>query len=221
MSERHVGPRVEVDAVAVTVDGRPLVARVSATVEPGTCLVVRGDNGSGKTTLLRVVAGMLAASGGQVRVDGTVMDERVAGVRRRVAALLGPSATYRELTVHEHLLLVDASWGGDAQTVEARAAKVLDLLRIDHLADRFPHELSSGQRQLVDLALVLFRPADLLVLDEPEQRLDEERREIVTDVLRDRVEQGATAVVATHDETLAAGIADDELWLHGADLPEA
>ena len=206
-------PRVELDGVAVSHGPVTLLRPVHGVVEPGSCLVVRGDNGSGKTTLLRVVAGVQESSAGQVLVDGEGVDPRDPSFRARLAGLLGPSAVYRDLTVYEHLLLVDASWGGDPGTVEERIDEMLHALTIAALADRFVSELSSGQRQLADLALVLFRPGDLLVLDEPEQRLDSERRGIVAELLRRRVEAGATALVATHDPVVAEALGDAELEL--------
>lgn len=209
-------PRVEIDRVGVSIGAQALLAPVSATVEPGRCLALRGDNGTGKTTLLRVVAGVQAPSRGEVRVDGERVHARRPAFRRRLGGLLGPSAVYPDLTVYEHLLLVDASWGGDAGTVEERVDAVLDGLTIGDLADRFVTELSSGQRQLADIALVLFRPGDLLVLDEPEQRLDEERRQLVAALLRERVDSGATMLLATHDPLLAGTVADDELTLRAA-----
>lgn len=209
--------RVEIEDVGVSIGPREMLAPVSATVEPGRCLAVRGDNGTGKTTLLRVVAGAQAPSTGEVRVAGRRVDARSSRLRRRLGGLLGPSAIYPDLTVYEHLLLVDASWGGDPATVEQRVDEVLDGLTISGLADRFVTELSSGQRQLADIALVLFRPADLLVLDEPEQRLDEDRRRVVAELLRERVRSGTTMLLATHDPLLAEIVADDELVLRPAE----
>ena len=69
---------------------------------------------------------------------------------------------------------------------------------VAHLARRFPHELSSGQAQAFALCLTLARPADVLLLDEPEQRLDEERIALLDEQLRQRVDGGTTLVVATH-----------------------
>lgn len=153
----------------------------------------------------------------QVLLDGQVVDERVRATRRRISALLGASATYSDLTVYEHLLLIDASWGGRKETLEERIDSVLDGLGIGGYADRFPHELSSGQRHLVDIALVLFRPADLLVLDEPEQRLDAERRDLVARLLRARVDAGTTMIIATHDPRVAAAACDVEITLRASD----
>jgi ABC-type cobalamin/Fe3+-siderophores transport system ATPase subunit len=128
-------------------------------------------------------------------------------MRRTVAALLGAPTAYRDLTLVDHLVLVEATWGrGDG--ADERAEAMLTTLEIDHLAARFPHELSSGQQQLFHLSLVLTRPARVLLLDEPEQRLDTHKRGLLGDLLMARKESGAAMVVACHDPDLTARIAD-------------
>lgn len=202
------GPRVTVVGVSKTISGTTLLAPVDLVAEPGTCVVVRGHNGIGKTTLLRIVAGTLPPTTGVATVDDVPADERDPRIRRSVAALIGAPTAYRDLTLADHLTLVDATWGGDPASCADRVAEGLGRLAIEHLADRFPHELSSGQSQLFRLALVLFRPSTLLVLDEPEQRLDTDMRDLVADLLTGRRDAGSTLVLASHDPHLTATVAD-------------
>jgi ABC-type multidrug transport system ATPase subunit len=146
-------------------------------------------------------------SEGTATVDGAEADERDPGVRRTVAALIGAPTAYRDLTLLDHLVLIDATWGrGDG--ADDRAEALLASLEIGHLAERFPHELSSGQQQLFHLAMVLGRPARVVLLDEPEQRLDTHKRGLLADLLVRRKEAGAALVVACHDPDLTARIAD-------------
>ena len=74
--------------------------------------------------------------------------------------------------------------------------------------DAVPHELSSGQSQLFRLALTLFRPSRLLILDEPEQRLDTAKRALLSDLVRARADGGTTVVMASHDPAVTAAVAD-------------
>ena len=128
-------------------------------------------------------------------------------MRETVAALIGAPTAYRDLTLLDHLVLIDATWGrGDGS--DERAEGLLASLEIGHLAERFPHELSSGQQQLFHLAMVLGRPARILLLDEPEQRLDTHKRGLLADLLVARKEAGAALVVACHVPDLTARIAD-------------
>lgn len=183
----------------------------------GRAAVLRGGNGSGKTTLLRCLAGRVAPSSGRVLLDGRPADERASQTRRDVAFLSGTVGLFGDLTLTDHLVLVDSTWGRDPATCADRVSRALDEVGLTHLADRFPHELSSGQGQLVQLMLTLFRPARLLLLDEPEQRLDDDRRRLVADLLGRRRDAGVTVIVATHDTRLASSLADDTLTLDADD----
>lgn len=202
------GTRVEVVDASKTIDGSILLHPVTFTVDAGSCVVLRGPNGAGKTTALRLVAGLAAPSTGSVTLDGEPADERRPRTREAVAALLGTPAGWRDLTLVDHLTLVDASWGRDPDTCRERVFAALEEMGIGHLPDRFPHELSSGQTQLFHLALTLFRPARLLVLDEPEQRLDTDRRMLLADLLRARRDDGTTILLACHDPAVTEAVAD-------------
>jgi ABC-type multidrug transport system ATPase subunit len=194
--------------VAKQIDGNVLLSPTDLEVSSGECVVVRGENGSGKTTLLRILAGTLEASEGSATLRGGPLDERDPTTRAQVAALIGYPTAYRDLTVVDHLVLIDSTWGGAISTADERADDLLASLEIDHLTERFPHELSSGQQHLFHLAMVLFRPSRVLVLDEPEQRLDTHKRGLLTELLVARKAAGSALVVACHDPDMTAAIAD-------------
>ncbi len=199
---------VRAHGVGKVIDTTTLLLPTDVSADPGERVVLRGPNGAGKTTLLRILAGLLEPSTGTATIGGATADERDPSVRAAVAALLGTPTTYRDLTLVDHLVLVDSTWGGDPGTSDARGLELLGRLRIEHLHDRFPHELSSGQQQLFRLALTLSRPACVLLLDEPEQRLDTSRRATVTELLRERTDRGTTLVMASHDPSLSEALAD-------------
>lgn len=200
-------PIVLARGVGKAIKGTVLLNPVDVSVAAGRCVVLRGENGSGKTTLLRILAGTLDPSEGTAVVDGSKADERDPAVRRAVAALIGAPTAYRDLTLRDHLVLIAATWGR-GEGAGQRAEQQLDSLEIGHLGERFPHELSSGQQQLFHLAMVLGRPARVVLLDEPEQRLDTHKRGLLGDLLVERKEGGAALVVACHDPDLTARIAD-------------
>lgn len=152
-------------------------------------------------------------------LDGQVVDERKPAVRRAIGALLGAPATYRDLTLADHLTLIDATWGRDPDDCEECVAAGLEAFRVGHLARRFPHELSSGQTQLFRLACAFFRPASTLLLDEPEQRLDGGMRALLAERLAARRDGGTTIVLACHDPDLSAAVADAVVDLVPAGSP--
>ena len=195
----------EIRNVTRKVADREILAEVSFDIAAGTCVVLEGANGAGKTTLLRILLGRDAPTSGSVWFDG----EAVPG--QSIAAVMQTPPFFENLTVLEHLQFVQASWGIPAD--DARPSVLPAELGIERIADSFPDELSSGERQLVALCFGLLRPAALLVLDEPEQRLDVERRAAVGRILAQRKREGLTIVMATHDRQFVDELADQAVRL--------
>jgi ABC-2 type transport system ATP-binding protein len=208
---RATGSLLQATGVGKKIDEAVLLLPTDVELGTAECVVLRGPNGSGKTTLLRILAGTMPPSEGEVTLGGAPVDERHESTRSAIAALIGAPATYRDLTLVDHLVLIDSTWGGDRTAGEGggqRSDEILELLEIDHLAERFPHELSSGQQQLFHLAMVLVRPSSILILDEPEQRLDTDKRDLLTEILLDRKAGGSSLVVACHDPAMTEELAD-------------
>ncbi|WP_242087595.1 ABC transporter ATP-binding protein [Microbacterium lacticum] len=204
---------IELKDVTVSVGHAVLLAPVSASISPGDALVIRGRNGTGKSTLLKVLTGITSPTSGSALIGGDLVTSRDRRMSREVAAMIGLPPMAPDLTIADHVLLVATTWFDDPKAADGLAHDIVDELELAHLAARFPHELSSGQTQLFALALVLARPFDMLILDEPEQRLDPEHLDTVIRVLSTRRDRGATLVIATHSERLADAIADHTLWL--------
>lgn len=192
------------ERASLVVDGATLLAETSVAVDAGECVALLGPNGAGKTTLLRLLSGRVPPSGGRVLLRGRPVDERHAEFRRAVATLIEPPSLYPDLTILDHLELVSSLWGAGATPADTALAR-FDLVA---LGARFPHELSSGQRQLVHLCLVFARPAEVLLLDEPEQRLDTGRRGLLAEAILAARASGAAVVCASHDPALVERVAD-------------
>lgn len=195
--------KIVADKVTCTVNKIVLLPPTSLTIKAGENIAITGQNGCGKTTFLRVLTGNLRPAGGTIKRDDQPIDERDPATRQVIAPLIGPVAGFRDLTVADHLIMVDQTWGGDREGAGERIAAVLNRLDILQFGNRFMHELSSGQRQLAELSMVLLRPSALLVLDEPEQRLDEGRRALLGEVLRERIKTGSSVVWVCHDKAMA------------------
>ena len=207
---------VKAHRVSVSIGEIVLLAPVSIEARKGEVIALRGGNGSGKTTLLRVLAGIVSASSGEVTIAEEPVDPSSTVFRRRVASLIGLPPLARNLTLAEHLQLVGLSWGEPPACIDDFIGRLLDSLGLASLGSRFPHELSSGQAQLFALALTLARPSEVILLDEPEQRLDSDRLTRVRDSIRGIVAEGRTVIMATHSQWLT-----DELGNHTVTLIEA
>lgn len=198
---------IKAERVSCTVDKVTMLPTTTLAVRPGENVAITGENGAGKTTFLRVLTGNLMPTEGTVTRDGTPLNERDQATRKVIAPLIGPISGFRDMTLADHLVMIDQTWGGDSAGAGRRIADVLNRLDILRFGNRYLSQLSSGQRQLAELAMVLLRPSALLVLDEPEQRLDVGRRQLLADVLKERVDAGSSVVWVCHDQDLAESVA--------------
>ncbi len=197
-------PLLTVRGLAKSYGGRPVVTGLDVSVAPGEVVALRGPNGAGKTTILRCVLGLEEADAGEVRLGDRSYDERDPATRARVAAVLDDMGWFPDLTSFEHLdVLARAHGNPDPEDVVEAA---LNALRIAPFADQVPMTLSSGQRRRLALAMVLVRPYELLVLDEPEQRLDVAGRAWLAAYLCGVAASGAAVLMASHDDELIGAV---------------
>jgi ABC-2 type transport system ATP-binding protein len=185
--------------------GLPVCPPVTVNVEPGTVVAVVGANGSGKSTLLRTVVGLLPPLKGRLELLGKAIDDRSRVFRADLAVELGDDAFFPTLTVREHLRLV--CFGHGVQDAGAVTEALLEDFGLSERSEALPAALSSGQRRRLLLATVFARPRRLLILDEPEQRLDSSMRDDLTQRLVEEREAGGAVLMATHDPQLVRGAA--------------
>lgn len=172
----------------------------------GQCVALYGQNGSGKSTLLRIAGGRDAPTSGDALFAGRAVSEDDPEVRARVAVVGDSVACYPDLTVREHLELVTVAHAVD--DADAWIDQVLADRRLSDHARALPGSLSSGQLQSLLLAAALVRPRDLLILDEPEQRLDPAARRRLAELLVAEKADGVAVLLATHQPELAEAVAD-------------
>jgi iron(III) transport system ATP-binding protein len=193
------------------------------TVQPGEIVTLIGPSGCGKSTALRLVAGLDRPDGGRILIAG----EEVAGPgrfrqpeRRRVGLVFQDHALFPHLSVARNVAFGLQRLARRERA--ARVAEVLDLVRLGHLAGRYPHELSGGEQQRVALARALAPRPAVVLLDEPFSSLDESLRAQVraqlVGVLR---ETGTTAVFVTHDQTEALSVGDRVVVMRGGAIEQA
>lgn len=177
----------------------------------GEVVGVHGPNESGKTTLCLVVSGLAPVSTGGELLGRVLMDGapttalRPHELAQRCGMLFdNPSVQLTGLhrTVYDEIAFGPCNLGLGAADVHRRTSEALALLGVEHLAERDPARLSSGESQLVALAgLLALRPAHL-VLDEPTSRLDPERSAAVAGAIARMAANGVTVLVVEHDEAL-------------------
>jgi ABC-type sugar transport system ATPase subunit len=177
-------------------------------VADGELMVLVGPSGSGKTTALRMLAGLEAVDGGEIEIDGAVVN-RVAPRERDVAMVFQDYALYPQMTVRDNMAFPLRRRGLSREEVERRVGETCRTLGLGELLDRRPRELSGGQQQRVALGRALVREPRVLLMDEPLSNLDAALRvQARAEVRRLQQEVGTTTIYVTHDQVEALTLGD-------------
>ena len=186
---------------------------VNLVLEDGKLSTLLGPSGCGKTTLLRLIAGFYVPDRGQIFFD----DREITNVPPN---LRNTGMCFQNYALWPHMTVFDnIGYGLKLKRVEglkftksaikSRVDEALDLVRMEGLGHRTPHQLSGGQQQRVALARALVIQPDVLLLDEPLSNLDAKlRNEMREEILRIQGELGITTVYVTHDQIEALSISD-------------
>ena len=176
-------------------------------VREGEVLALLGPTGAGKTTLLNVIAGLVQYRGSVLLGDRPV--DGVPPEKRGVGYLFQNLALFPHMKVRENIAFgLKAKGLGPAET-EGRVGQLLKLLRIEHLAERYPRGLSGGERQRVALARALAPWPKVLLLDEPLSKLDlRTAKRLRLELRRIQRRLGITTLYVTHDQTEAIEMGD-------------
>jgi NitT/TauT family transport system ATP-binding protein len=183
----------------------PALEDIDFTVREGEFVAIVGPSGCGKSTLLKIVAGLLPASAGEVRLNG----ERVVGPRRDVGVVFQSPVLFPWRTVLDNVLLpVDVQRLGRERN-RARAMELLALVGLQGFEHRYPWELSGGMQQRVAITRSLIHDPALLLMDEPFGALDAMTRESMNlELQRIWLERKETVLFVTHSIPEAVFLAD-------------
>ncbi len=183
-------------------------------IADGEFVVLVGPSGCGKSTLLRMLAGLEEISGGEILIDGKVVND-LESKDRDIAMVFQSYALYPHMTVRENMGFSLRLRNADKGTTEARVAKASGILNLDPLLDRFPRELSGGQRQRVAMGRAIVRDPKVFLFDEPLSNLDAKLRVAMRaeiKALHQRLK--TTTVYVTHDQIEAMTMADRIVVMH-------
>ncbi|MDZ7288693.1 MAG: sulfate ABC transporter ATP-binding protein [candidate division KSB1 bacterium] len=181
-------------------------------IESGELLALLGPSGCGKTTLLRILAGLEFADSGSIRFDGEEATNQ--SVRaRRVGFVFQHYALFRHMNVFENiafgLRVRPRQFRPSRREIQAKVMNLLNLVKLEGMATRYPTQLSGGQRQRIALARALAVEPRVLLLDEPFGALDAKvRQELRRWLRRLHDEIHITSVFVTHDQEEALEVAD-------------
>ncbi len=186
------------------------VRNISFALSHGQIGCLLGPSGCGKSTLLRAIAGFLPLQQGHIELGTQVLSAAGTGLapeKRRMGVVFQDYALFPHLNVRDNI-----AFGLRDRAIETRHARVqelLDLVHLEGLSARYPHELSGGQQQRVALARALAPRPEVMLLDEPFSNLDVELREKLGHEVRDILKAASvTTLLVTHDQHEAFAMAD-------------
>ncbi|MGQ7847205.1 ABC transporter ATP-binding protein [Granulosicoccus sp. 3-233] len=184
------------------------VDNASLSLQRGDFLTIVGPSGCGKTTLLRMIAGFDEPTRGEILINGQNV-ESVPAYRRSIGMVFQKLALFPHMTAAENVAFPLRMRRFNPALIPELVNRYLALVKLEHLADRRPHQLSGGQQQRVAIARALSFSPDLLLLDEPLSALDKKlREEMQLEFRRIQQELGVTTINVTHDQREALVMSD-------------
>jgi multiple sugar transport system ATP-binding protein len=183
-------------------------------IADGEFVVLVGPSGCGKSTLLRMLAGLEDISGGEILIDGRVVNH-LESKDRDIAMVFQSYALYPHMTVRENMGFSLRLRNAEAGLTAERVANAARILNLDTLLERYPRELSGGQRQRVAMGRAIVRDPKVFLFDEPLSNLDAKLRVAMRaeiKALHQRLK--TTTVYVTHDQIEAMTMADRIVVMH-------
>ena len=189
---------IEVSQLVFEYPGHRALDGVSLSIAAGSVTALVGPNGAGKSTLMRCIAGLEQPLSGHIRVKGLSVEEQPREVHRHLGYLSDFYGLYDRLTVTRCLQYSALSMGVAEDQVAARVQQVAAQLGLSELLQRYPTELSRGQRQRVAIGQAIVHQPSVLLLDEPASGLDPDARSSLSQLFRQLQAQGMTLIVSSH-----------------------
>ena len=197
-------PLLEIQGISCNYGLERAVYDLSLTVNKGEQVCLLGPSGCGKTTVLRAVAGFQALLSGSISINGQCISrpgEILSPEKRRVGMVFQDHALFPHLSVEQNV-------GSGLRTLSAperrtTVSELLERVGLTSVAQRFPHELSGGQQQLVGVARAIVHKPRLLLADEPTGNLDSKTSVEIMSLFDAIHAAGNTVILVTHEEDIA------------------
>ncbi len=205
---------VEMKEICKTFDGFQASDHVSFGIEKGQMAALLGPSGSGKTTILRMLAGLDMPDSGDIMINGILVND-LPGNKRGIGFVFQNYALFRYMTVADNIAFgLEVQKKGKAE-IKERVEELLELISMEDLGKRYPHQLSGGQKQRVAFARALAPRPGLLLLDEPFAAIDAKVRRELRNWLKEMIGRvGITSIFVTHDQEEAMEVANQVIIIN-------
>ena len=215
-------PLLAANNVCIAYDGKKIVKAANFELRDGQIISLLGPSGCGKSTLLRAIAGFEPLTEGNISMfDKTLSNQhlQIAPEKRQIGLVFQDLALFPHLSIADNIRFGLQQWSQKDQN--NRIKKMLDLVAMTGMENRFPHSLSGGQQQRIALARAIAPKPKLLLMDEPFSGLDAAMREDLVPEVRDiLLQEKISAILVTHDQMEAFAIADKVAIMHQGEIQQ-
>jgi phospholipid/cholesterol/gamma-HCH transport system ATP-binding protein len=203
---------ITLDSLTKSFGPKRVLDGVTLEAPDGENTVVIGYSGSGKSVTLKCIVGLIEPDGGQVVVDGVVVQEmsreELAELRGRIGYVFQFAALFDSMTVAENIALGLARRGLDGGAIAERTAESLSVVELSGTEDKYPAELSGGMRKRVGIARAIALKPRYILYDEPTSGLDPVTSAVIDQLMVRTRDLGVTGLVVTHDMRSAFCVGD-------------
>jgi phospholipid/cholesterol/gamma-HCH transport system ATP-binding protein len=209
---------IQLDGLTKSFGPKRVLEGVTLDVPDGENTVIIGYSGSGKSVTLKCIVGLIEPDGGQVVVDGAVVQEmsreELAELRGRIGYVFQFAALFDSMTVAENIALGLTKRGLDHAAITERTAESLSVVELSGTEDKYPAELSGGMRKRVGIARAIALKPRYVLYDEPTSGLDPVTSAVMDQLMVRTRDLGVTGLVVTHDMRSAFCVGDRIAMLH-------
>ncbi|MDC0355122.1 ATP-binding cassette domain-containing protein [Flavobacteriaceae bacterium] len=190
--------------VSIKQNNTPILTNINLSVEKGEFIYFIGKTGVGKSSLLRILYGDIIIKEGEAKILDTnlikIKDKEIPLLRRKLGIVFQDFKLLPNITIKKNLeFVLRATEWKDSKKINSRIIEVLDKVKLDHVIEKYPFELSGGEQQRVAISRALLNNPEIILADEPTGNLDPATSSQIMNLIKEINNSGTTILIATHD----------------------
>ena len=199
-----MNPIVFLKNVSIKQNNAPILTNINLSVEKGEFIYFIGKTGVGKSSLLRILYGDIIIKEGEAKILDTnlikIKDKEIPLLRRKLGIVFQDFKLLPNITIKKNLeFVLRATEWKDSKKINSRIIEVLDKVKLDHVIEKYPFELSGGEQQRVAISRALLNNPEIILADEPTGNLDPATSSEIMNLIKEINNSGTTILIATHD----------------------
>lgn len=215
---------IHFDQVTKKFGAHTVLKEVDFTIQPNELIVLKGSSGAGKSTIVSLLIGATKPTEGNINIDGVLVNKMSPKTlqlyRRKLGVVHQDYKLLSRKTVFENVAFAMEACEEPHEKIQKKVPEILEKVGILHLQDKFPGEISGGEKQRTAIARSLIHDPSLLIADEPTGNLDEENIRLILELFKKLHQEGTTLLITTHNALVQNLLDGKSLTLQGGRIIE-